>query len=155
MSKKSQSGKTKTLAEIKITDKKQIKIEISVYKGKKYLSIREQYKDDADDDDWSYGKQGLNIPVKSLSEKSLAKLIKALKAASEKLFDEGEEEDDDDEDEKPKKKKKKKDDDDEDEDEDDDEEDDDEDEDEKPKKKKKKDDDDDDDDDEEDPFEDE
>jgi len=137
MTKKTQSGKSKQIAEIKISDKKQILVSIELYKAKKYLAIREQYKEDEEDEDWKYGKQGLNIPVSALSEKKLAKLIKALEEASEKLFSEDEdEEEDEEEDEKSSKKKKKKSKKDEDEDEDD--EDEDEDEDEKSSKKKKK-----------------
>jgi outer membrane biosynthesis protein TonB len=144
MANASQSGKSKKLAIVKLGATKQIRVSIDTFKGKEMLVVREQYKDD--EDEWQFGKNGINLALARMDKDKLMTIAKAIKGVADGLDDAEEdededekpakkkkvvEEDEDDEDEKPKKKKKtvkKKAEEDED----------DEDEDEKPKKKKKK-----------------
>jgi hypothetical protein len=96
--KKNQDGKTKTkeklIAEIPLSGTKQIRIAISEYKGNKYFAMREQYKTDADDDEWLFGKQGLNLPIKRLTPKSCKQLSVIFSKLAEKLNAEDDDGDD-------------------------------------------------------------
>lgn len=99
---KNQNGKTtksenkdKLIAEIPLSGTKQIRIAISDYKGNKYFAMREQYKSDAEDEEWLWGRGGLNLPIKKLTAKSCRKLAKIFENLAIKLVEKEIEADDD------------------------------------------------------------
>lgn len=75
----------KVIAEIPLSGTKQIRIALSTYKGEKYLAMRSQYKDDAEDEEWKFGRGGLNLPVKRLTPESCKQFAGIFKKVAEKL----------------------------------------------------------------------
>lgn len=77
-----------------------MRLELTEYKKKNYVMVREQYKKDEDDEEWAFGK-GCNIPVTAFTSESASKCANFFTKLADKLAekeDEGNDAEDSDDD---------------------------------------------------------
>lgn len=68
------------ISEFQKNDNEKIRVEISEFKGRKYLNFRIMFKDE--DDSWKYTKKGITISVDLVDD-----LKKAVDKAASKVFE--------------------------------------------------------------------